>query len=73
MIQHLAVGSIFLLLITGCAMPLTPRESGTLTGAGFGAATGEQIGAVKDLEARISRGGAVGTAGEILRTYWPAR
>ena len=59
MIQHLAVGSIFLLLITGCAMPLTPRESGTLTGAGIGAATGAILGGIAG---SAGKGAAIGAA-----------
>ncbi len=57
MIQHLAVGSIFLLLITGCAIPLTPRESGTLTGAGIGAATGAILGGIAG---SAGKGAAIG-------------
>ncbi|MBI2505224.1 MAG: tetratricopeptide repeat protein [Candidatus Latescibacteria bacterium] len=41
--------------------------------ARFGAAAGEQIGAARDLQALISRGDTVGTARQILGTYWPAR
>ena len=59
MIQHLAVGSIFLLLTTGCAMPLTPRESGTLTGAGIGAATGAILGGIAG---SAGKGAAIGAA-----------
>jgi hypothetical protein len=44
--RNLTVGSIFLLLLAGCATPLTPRESGTLTGAGIGAATGAVLGGI---------------------------
>jgi hypothetical protein len=57
LIQHLAVGSIFLLLITGCAIPLTPRESGTLTGAGIGAATGAILGGIAG---SAGKGAAIG-------------
>src|SRR5574337_819094 len=35
-----------LVLVTGCATPLTPRESGTLTGAGVGAAAGAVLGGI---------------------------
>jgi len=59
LIQHLAVGSIFLLLITGCATPLTPRESGTLTGAGIGAATGAILGGIAG---SAGKGAAIGAA-----------
>lgn len=44
--QIIAVGSIGLLLVAGCATPLTPRESGTLTGAGIGAAAGVVLGGI---------------------------
>ncbi|MDE2181259.1 MAG: hypothetical protein KGJ40_10510, partial [candidate division NC10 bacterium] len=44
--QIIAIGSIGLLLLTGCATPMTPRESGTLTGAGVGAATGAVLGGI---------------------------
>ncbi|MBI4382006.1 MAG: hypothetical protein HY574_12555 [candidate division NC10 bacterium] len=57
--QHLAVGSIVLLLMTGCAMPLTPRESGTLTGAGIGAATGAILGGIAG---SAGKGAAIGAA-----------
>lgn len=43
---RIAVGLLFFLLLAGCATPLTPRESGTLTGAGVGAATGAIIGGI---------------------------
>jgi hypothetical protein len=35
-----------LILVTGCATPMTPRESGTLTGAGVGAAAGAVLGGI---------------------------
>jgi len=57
--ECLVVGSIFLLLITGCAMPLTPRESGTLTGAGIGAATGAILGGIAG---SAGKGAAIGAA-----------
>ena len=57
--ERLVVGSIFLLLITGCAMPLTPRESGTLTGAGIGAATGAILGGIAG---SAGKGAAIGAA-----------
>lgn len=79
MIQHLAVGSIFLLLITGCAMPLTPRESGTLTGAGIGAATGAILGGIAGSAGkRAAIGAAVGAvtgalAGNAIQNEQEAR
>ena len=57
--QRFAIGSIFLLLITGCATPLTPRESGTLTGAGIGAATGAILGGIAG---SAGKGAAIGAA-----------
>ncbi len=42
----LAVGLICLLLFAACATPLTPRESGTLVGAGIGAASGAVLGGI---------------------------
>ena len=42
--QVIAIGSIGLLLLAGCATPMTPRESGTLTGAAVGAAAGAVLG-----------------------------
>ena len=43
----IAVSAIFLLVLTGCATPLTPpRESGTLTDAEIGAATGAILGGI---------------------------
>jgi len=57
--QTLAIGSIFLLLVTGCATPLTPRESGTLTGAGIGAATGAILGGIAG---SAGTGAAIGAA-----------
>jgi hypothetical protein len=57
LIRHLAVGSIFLLLSTGCATPLSPRESGTLTGAGIGAATGAILGGIAG---SAGKGAAIG-------------
>ncbi|MDE2058659.1 MAG: hypothetical protein KGL31_09675 [candidate division NC10 bacterium] len=44
--QIIAIGSIGLLLLAGCATPMTPRESGTLTGAGVGAAAGAVLGGI---------------------------
>src|SRR5574337_138374 len=44
--QIIAVGSIGLFLLTGCATPMTPRESGTLTGAAVGAAAGAALGGI---------------------------
>src|SRR5574337_24884 len=44
--QIIAVGSIGLFLLTGCATPMTPRESGTLTGAAVGAAAGAVLGGI---------------------------
>ena len=57
--QRFAIGSIFLLLVTGCATPLTPRESGTLTGAGIGAATGAILGGIAG---SAGTGAAIGAA-----------
>jgi hypothetical protein len=57
--QRLAIGSVFLLLVTGCATPLTPRESGTLTGAGIGAATGAILGGIAG---SAGKGAAIGAA-----------
>lgn len=57
--RHFAIGSIFLLLVTGCATPLTPRESGTLTGAGMGAATGAILGGIAG---SAGKGAAIGAA-----------
>lgn len=54
----MALGTVFLLL-AGCATPLTPRESGTLTGAGIGAATGAVLGGIAG---SAGRGAAVGAA-----------
>lgn len=56
--QGIALGSVFLLL-AGCAAPLTPRESGTLTGAGIGAATGAVLGGIAG---SAGKGAAVGAA-----------
>jgi len=53
------MGSIFLLLVAGCATPLTPRESGTLTGAGIGAATGAILGGIAG---SAGKGAAIGAA-----------
>ena len=57
--QTLAIGSIFLLLVTGCATPLTPRESGTLAGASIGAATGAILGGIAG---SAGEGAAIGAA-----------
>jgi len=57
--QRFAIGSIFLLLVTGCATPLTPQESGTLTGAGIGAATGAILGGIAG---SAGQGAAIGAA-----------
>jgi hypothetical protein len=57
--QRFAIGSIFLLFVTGCATPLTPRESGTLTGAGIGAATGAILGGIAG---SAGTGAAIGAA-----------
>jgi len=57
--QRLVVGSIFLALLVGCATPLTPRESGTLTGAGIGAATGAILGGIAG---SAGKGAAIGAA-----------
>ncbi len=55
--RNLTVGLIFLLLLAGCATPLTPRESGTLTGAGIGAATGAVLGGIAG---SAGKGAAIG-------------
>lgn len=55
--QVMAVASIPLLLLSACAAPLTPRESGTLTGAGLGAATGAVLGGIAG---SAGKGAAVG-------------
>jgi len=57
--QRRVVGSIFLALLAGCATPLTPRESGTLTGAGIGAATGAILGGIAG---SAGKGAAIGAA-----------
>lgn len=54
-----AVSVIFLLVLTGCATPLSPRESGTLTGAGLGAATGAALGGIAGAP---GKGAAIGAA-----------
>ena len=61
--QRFAIGSIFLLLVTGCATPLTPQESGTLTGAGIGAATGAILGRIAG---SAGTGAAIGAAVEAV-------
>ena len=55
----IVAGSIVLLLLAGCATPLTPRESGTLTGAGIGAATGAVLGGIAG---SAGKGAAIGAA-----------
>lgn len=55
----IAVSVIFLLVLAGCATPLTPRESGTLTGAEIGAATGAIFGGIAGAP---GRGAAIGAA-----------
>ncbi len=57
--QLIAAGSVCLLLFAGCATPLTPRESGTLTGAGIGAATGAVLGGIAG---SAGKGAAIGAA-----------
>lgn len=57
MSRHLSISLIFLLLVAGCATPLTPRESGTLAGAGIGAAAGAILGGVAG---SAGKGAAVG-------------
>jgi hypothetical protein len=54
-----AIGLVCLLLLAGCATPLTPRESGTLTGAGIGAATGAVLGGIAG---SAGKGAAIGAA-----------
>jgi len=62
--RMLALGVIGALLVTslllgGCATPLTPRESGTLTGAGVGAAAGAVLGGIAG---SAGKGAAIGAA-----------
>ena len=57
--RSIAAGSIFLLLLAGCTTPLTPRESGTLTGAGVGAAAGAVLGGIAG---SAGKGAAIGAA-----------
>ncbi len=57
--QLIAVGSICMLLLASCATPLTPRESGTLTGAGIGAAAGAVLGGIAG---SAGKGAAIGAA-----------
>ena len=59
MLRRMTTGSIFLVLLAGCATPLTPRESGTLTGAGVGAATGAILGGIAG---SAGKGAAIGAA-----------
>ena len=54
-----ALGLIFLLVLTGCATPPTPRESGTLGGAAIGAATGAVLGGIAGAP---GKGAAIGAA-----------
>ncbi len=54
-----AIGSICVLLLAGCATPLTPQESGTLAGAGIGAATGAVLGGIAG---SAGEGAAIGAA-----------
>ncbi len=77
--QFLAAGSVCLLLLAGCATPLTPRESGTLTGAGIGAATGAVLGGIAGSAGEgAAIGAAVGAvtgllAGDAIQTEQAAR
>ena len=57
--RRIAAGLIFLLFLAGCATPLTPRESGTLTGAGVGAAAGAVLGGIAG---SAGKGAAIGAA-----------
>jgi hypothetical protein len=57
--QRLAISVIIAVLVAGCATPLTPRESGTLTGAGIGAATGAILGGIAGAP---GKGAAIGAA-----------
>ena len=57
--QIIAVGSTCVLLLASCATPLTPRESGTLTGAGIGAAAGAVLGGIAG---SAGKGAAIGAA-----------
>jgi len=57
--RYVALGSIVLVVLGGCATPLTPRESGTLAGASIGAATGAILGGIAG---SAGRGAAIGAA-----------
>lgn len=77
--QSIAASSVCLLLLAGCATPLTPRESGTLTGAGIGAATGAVLGGIAGSAGEgAAIGAAVGAvtgllAGDAIQTEQAAR
>jgi len=55
----IAVSAIFLLVLAGCATPLTPQESRTLIGAEIGAATSAILGGIAGAP---GRGVVIGTA-----------
>ncbi|MGB4782314.1 glycine zipper family protein [Candidatus Methylomirabilis sp.] len=55
----IAITVIFLLMLTGCATPLSPRESGTLAGAEIGAVTGAVLGGIAG---DPGKGAAIGAA-----------
>jgi len=65
--QVIAIGSIGLLLIAGCATPMTPRESGTVTGAAVGAAAGAVLGGIAGSPGKgAAIGAGVGAAAGLL-------
>jgi hypothetical protein len=59
MMRYVSLGSMLLVLLGGCATPLTPRESGTLAGATVGAATGAILGGIAG---STGKGAAIGAA-----------
>lgn len=60
MMKYLTVISVIVLLaLAGCATPLSPRESGTVTGAGIGAVTGAVLGGIAG---DAGKGAAIGAA-----------
>ena len=59
MARRIAIGFLVLVLVAGCATPLTPRESGTLAGASIGATTGAILGGVAGSAGKGAALGAV--------------
>ncbi|MGH7411390.1 MAG: glycine zipper domain-containing protein [Candidatus Methylomirabilis sp.] len=57
--RRMVIGLLLLVLVAGCATPLTPRESGTLAGASIGAATGAILGGVAGSAGKGAALGAV--------------